>query len=472
MTSFTENSSLDDILTYSKTVLPSDLEQVCKPVLIQYISYLLSEVKAGEKALNKVSSTFQESLEKLTKDTIALAVNPSVSEVQEPDEHPSPMPIIVKPFKDTPVNNFLASEQLNAVNDLIQTIEFSALADQREVCYYGEYRYKYAGGYHEARKIPELIQNVIKEVNTKYAGSDKVNSCLVTKYINGSSYCPLHSDDERSICPTSDIFTLSLGETRNIDYTNIANSECKESLVLTNNSLLISSRKSQNYWKHEIAIDDSTGIRYSLTFRCIKPFYLNSTVIYGDSNTHFLEFGEGEGKFGKWIPGERIKTQRLDDIPAVHEIPPYQNIVINVGINDINRHDRPSTPEFLSKLEGKCKDIHSVYPKTKILLSPLLPTKLDYLNKEIWDVNEGMIRLSKKHHNLIIMDNSIFADEHAFLRQDYGRFNNPNDMIHLGKLGIRALATSIKSYILRKNPIIARSLNYRSAYNNDNEYDY
>ena len=237
-------------------------------------------------------------------------------------------------------------------------------------------------------------------------------------------------------------------------------------MVLHDNSLMVFSRKSQAYWRHEIPVTENphdVGVRYSLTIRTIKPYFINSTVIYGDSNTRFLEFGNGEGKFGKWMPGQRIKTQRIQDIPAAENIYPYQNIVINVGINDINRRDRKSAPELVHQLGEKCRSIHKVYPTTRIYISPLLPTKDLNLNEQLWEFNERIISLCKSHHNLMYLNNHLFADSNGLLKPEYGRYFDSNDTIHLGKTGLRAFAAHIKSYIVRKNPHITANLKFDGA---------
>ena len=68
------------------------------------------------------------------------------------------------------------------------------------------------------------------------------------------------------------------------------------------------------------------------------------------------------------------------------------------------------------------------------------------------------------------MDNSIFARGDDCLKPEYGRFHNSDDPIHLGKMGIRIFAESIKSYVVRKNPSITKSLNYDSALNYGRRY--
>ena len=193
---------------------------------------------------------------------------------------------------------------------------------QREVSYSGEHKYVYTGGTHEPAPHPDSIKKVINKITNAYPGA-VIKSCLVSKYLDGTKFCPEHSDDEKSLDPTSSIFTLSIGDDRPMEFTQIGNKGNKKTVLLHNNSLLVSSRKSQAYWKHAIPANDSVKPRYSLTFRCNSPFFLNSTVIFGDSNTKYLKFGEGEGTFGRWMPGERIKTQCINDIPAVRDtLPP------------------------------------------------------------------------------------------------------------------------------------------------------
>ena len=314
------------------------------------------------------------------------------------------------------------------------------------------------------------MKKVVAQVEQAF--NTKVTSCLVTKYSNGQSFCPPHSDDERSIHPNSKIHTLSFGAARVIRFTDIFNSNRTVSISLKDNTILSFSRKSQAYWRHEILTDeDIDEPRYSYTFRFNEPYNLQSTVIFGDSNTKYLNFGEEEGTFGKWMVGERVQTQTINDIPSVENIDPYSNIVIHTGINDVLRRDRMSASRLVSQLESKCKSIHTIYPRTKIFLSPLLPTKLPHLNKEVCQVNEGIVELSKKHHNLVLIDNSIFAREDACLRDEYGRYMNRDDNIHLGKLGIKVFASSIKSYVFGRNLNITRSLSFQSAFTNDNRYN-
>ena len=107
---------------------------------------------------------------------------------------------------------------------------------------------------------------------------------------------------------------------------------------LPDNSLLTFSRKSQDFWKQAITADESINLkRYSITVRDVKPYYTSSTAVIGDSNTADLRFGHNKGSLGIWLPGERIKAGRIENIPAPENLLPYRNLVIHTGLNDINR---------------------------------------------------------------------------------------------------------------------------------------
>ena len=398
-----------------------------KDFVILLCSHLYNELAGKLTAIDTLTASFEKTLTNITEKNIKGIVEPiqeSIKEVQTSIQNMSPLShnsstqsravpnpsvqhpeIIIEPFKDH-VESFLEPDLERELLESFKEMPFKEIGGgQRAVSYSGEYKYIYSGGVHDPAPHPDPIKKVIDKVIDTYPGTI-INSCLASKYVDGSSFCPEHSDNERSLHPTSDIFTLSFGADRPMEFTRVDNKGNKRSILLQNNSLLISSRKSQAYWKHAIPVSNTTEPRYSLTLRANSPFSINSTAIFGDSNTKYLKFGEGEGTFGRWMPGERIKTQRIRDIPAIKDIAPYQNIVIHTGVNDVNRRDRVSAEDLVHQLQQKCKEIHDVYPSTKIFISPLLPTKSPQLNKEIWQVNEGIVRLRRQHHNLIIIDNS------------------------------------------------------------------
>ena len=480
---FTARSTVKDITDHVGPLdPPNDLLNVKKDVLLKYIADLRSTLKGKDEAIEKLSESFQKTIAGIMEKSQTSIVEPlheDIRTIKESIEHMSSVPKVNLPCVPVPLSkpqavemkpyealtlDFLDETHLASVATSLENMEFKDINKQREVCYMGDYKYAYTGGTHDPAPVPEPIQGLINKVIEKHPGHT-VSSCLASKYENGQKFCPAHSDNESTLHPESMIYTFSFGGARPIEFTKRESGGEAVRLELPHNSLLVFSRQSQAYWKHAIPVVDTCEPRYSLTLRLNKPHLMNSTVVYGDSNTKYLKFGEGEGTFGRWMPGKRVKTQRISDLPAIEDIYPYQNIIIHVGINDINRNDRLSTSDYLHKLKNKCNEIHSIYPTTRIILSPLLPTKLHQLNMQIWDINTGIVNLSQTHHNIILMDNSIFAINNNLLNSEYSCYNNPQDCIHLGKTGIRVLAESMKSYVLRKNSHISKSLNYSSAYN-------
>ena len=140
---------------------------------------------------------------------------------------------------------------------------------------------------HQPSPAPEVIQKIIDQIHDQLPLSSKVNSCLLTKYPDGSSICPAHRDYEPFIGPSSDIFTLTVGAERSMKFVNSINNAANaldENVSLKDNDLLVFSRASQDFYHHSIEADDSiTQPRYSLTFRDLTPYNLNYTVIIGNS---------------------------------------------------------------------------------------------------------------------------------------------------------------------------------------------
>lgn len=58
--------------------------------------------------------------------------------------------------------------------------------NSRETSYYGEFAYKYGSTYHPAREIPPVLQKIVDVIKQKFPETE-VNSCLVTRYKDGSA---------------------------------------------------------------------------------------------------------------------------------------------------------------------------------------------------------------------------------------------------------------------------------------------
>ena len=259
--------------------------------------------------------------------------------------------------------------------------------------------------------------------------------------------------------------TLSVGPTRKMilrrktrDGNIIA-----EEIELPENSLLAFSRKSQDYYTHEIPADDAIDqVRYSLTFREIKPFYLNSTLLIGDSNCKGMEFGSGKKLcFGKWMPGEYLYTPRISMIPGPEKLLPYRNIILNVGLNDLTV-GAPLPPRVLvNQLEMKCHAIHQTLPKTRILLMAVIPTTSARANSWVKEFNYHLNLLSMKDKNLVFVDTHEVlcepSDPSGLLAAQFASRNN-RDIKHLNRSGVYKLRDLFKDSILNLRSLLVSNV--------------
>ena len=98
----------------------------------------------------------------------------------------------------------------------------------------------------------------------------------------------------------------------------------------------------------------------------------------------------------------------------------------------------------------------NVYPKTKIHISLLLPTKSTCLNAKVNELNKGLKELASNHRNLNIIEHHNLVDQFGFLNPVLGRYKrgipNPNDHVHVGPNGIKRFVKNIKSMVLHKKP--------------------
>ena len=354
--------------------------------------------------------------------------------------------------------NFLRDQDLESLVDLLNNMVFTELLGSREVEYYGQFKYPYGSVVHEANvAYPEIIKIIMEKINTKYGTN--LNSCLITKYLNGLAVCPPHPDNEPSINPASPIITLTVGAdgVRNMVFRSLTDNSIVQNLTLPDNSLLVFSRKSQEFFSHAIPADSTVkGVRFSLTFREISPYFLNSTCLIGDSNCWSMNFASRTKHcFGKWMPGESIHTPRIHQIPEPESLLPYRNFLLNVGINDLDR-SAPLPPHVLvQQLEKKCYAIHNTYPKANILLSPVLPTKDRFLNNRVREFNDYLRCLADKDQRLHLLNHhdTFTTPSSGLLAGEYAS-RKRHDIKHLNHSGIVTLKNLFKDAVMniRKRP--------------------
>ena len=448
--------------TASKVELPPDLEEALRKVN-QLSPEIIPKIEEGLVELRNQVSGIQTAMSNHIQVPQQTAATPNTD---------SPN-ITAKAIKNpcTPYvkyqSNMIPDEARDEIMEFVKSNEqlFKSLGEDsgtRDVMYFGQHSYRYTGHTHEAREMPDPLKKVMNIAKTivPEENNSEFNSCLITRYKSGQNHIPHHRDDEPVIDPESSIMTVSFGAQRSMSFVNNDKTESEE-LVLEDRSVLVTSRFAQDFWKHGILPDESPDERISLTFRNIAPYFINSTIILGDSNTSRINFGTGKGTLGAWVPGKRVKVGHIEAIPDAVDIGPYRHIVIHTGVNSINTQKyRKSNTYLLHHLESKCKQILEVYPKAKVHLSLLLPSRSRQLNHCIDEFNRGILDLSYRFRNLLIIDNSIFGD---VLSNDHGRWDFSKqqpytaDILHLGKKGIKVFAMNLKDCIMGKGTPQSRS---------------
>ena len=276
--------------------------------------------------------------------------------------------------------------------------------------------------------------------------TSNINSCLITEFSGKESFIPEHSDDESVIRPESNIFTLTVGVPRTVIFRDLCSNSEKDILV-ENRSMYVMSRASQNLWTHRIDTyighdeDGDSSLRYSFTFRSVGEKFKSSTLILGDSNTKYVQFGNGKGTLGKKIPGHREATYRIEQIQPERCLG-YKNVVVHVGINDIKNYNSPNISSNFNKLVEKIEHIQLINPNASLIVSPILPTKLVYLNSVAIKFNNMLFHYNNYiNQTFRVLDFQCFVNLNTnVLDDEYCCYNNKSDSIHLGRKGISKLA--------------------------------
>ena len=100
-------------------------------------------------------------------------------------------------------------------------------------------------------------------------------------------------------------------------------------------------------------------------------------------------------------------------------------------------------------LKEKIDYVRSLCPQSNIVVSPILPTKIDWLNQRAMEFNQYLF----EYLTIVDIKNlnfNVFLDTNwDKLDNDLGCYNSA-DKIHLGRNGIRILAKLIKDAILKR----------------------
>ena len=166
--------------------------------------------------------------------------------------------------------NFIAEEYASEIQDFLGFESFHT-EGKRQVVSYGE-KYKYVGCNNiRPKPIPDILKPMLESLHKNLEYS--LDQVLVNKFSGREACLPSHSDDERDINPSSNIFTVSLGDSANVLFSCFGNEE-KTELAVKHRSLYFMTKESQNVFKHGILPNPNNLNRYySITFRCVHWKY-------------------------------------------------------------------------------------------------------------------------------------------------------------------------------------------------------
>ena len=103
---------------------------------------------------------------------------------------------------------------------------------------------------------------------------------------------------------------------------------------------------------------------------------------------------------------EKEKFPNLNLLPLSSILVPSENILTMIDA-------------FQNDLEEKFKQICEMYPKPKVCISLLLPTRLTPLNHRVHDFNNRIMDMTCRMSRVCIIEHSLFGDH---LTDEHGRW--------------------------------------------------
>ena len=158
------------------------------------------------------------------------------------------------------------------LDELDNSCNYQIQLENRELAYYGEVPYKYGNITHNetSYKNNPYLCHILEHVKCTLPDLD-FNSVLITKFRSGNDCLGYHSDDEPEIRDNSYIVTISLGETRTINFKPIDHENKTISTVkLSHGTMYVMTSESQKLFQHSIPRDASIHPRISITLRSLN----------------------------------------------------------------------------------------------------------------------------------------------------------------------------------------------------------
>lgn len=368
---------------------------------------------------------------------------------EEVDSHLTSEPVWFLPF--------VVPTDFCNIDDLCEELMFTDLGS-RECCYFGSrpYSYNHKSGtiQHEASPYPTtgtlravldlLVDNIVDpDFNLENY------TCLVTRYDGNDSFIPYHSDDEIGICPNSNIYTLTLGAQRSLNFRSKDRTDFR-SCCPQSGSIYVMSRLSQDVWEHAVPSCRKPGPSYprlSLTLRHMTdgqppqppagiprppppPEFADHCPLPPKSGGQFPASPPRQpppspprhvlfltdsinakldcSKFSGNIICDKRLCFRLRDVTQYEKLfPLYDMVIFSNAVNDFIK-DNHCSGSLIKIMGPKFEYFSRQYPNTTFVYNSVLHTSDVYLNDEIDKFNLCVFKLS-----LRIDDNFWFLDTHT-----------------------------------------------------------
>ena len=203
---------------------------------------------------------------------------------------------------------------------------------------------------------------------------------------------------------------------------------------------------------HQVPVTSSSNVSNNLTYNqsttVSTPNHPRSSpapspktcIILGDSNTKYVKLAD------KHLDSHRVPTYLIEDIDHSTCIG-YKKIWIHIGINNmktLNCRNNDDIHRHFNTLMQKLNAIRFLCPYSKVMVSPILPTAIPILNKRALFFNK---LLFAQRNWFTTLDFNLFCGNDGNLMDVYRCYNNRNDRIHLGSLGIQILSSKAKHHL-------------------------
>ena len=206
-----ELSQKSDALGNSITINDTSI-QTLQSTVAELKNLSNNQVKYPLSSSDSLKSILAEDIESL------FTINPFNERVLKDVKHVTTNPTS---HKDSYDENFLPSEMRTLICEYLDSCQNFTDKTSRKILQFGRsYRYSRIYKSSAPSEISAPFKAAIDLIHERFTvgKQNEINSVLINKYQDEQSHMPKHSDDEPSISPKSQIFTLSLGDTCTVTF--------------------------------------------------------------------------------------------------------------------------------------------------------------------------------------------------------------------------------------------------------------